>query len=125
LPQNDKTTKFQGDKQMLDINVTRTQPHTQVLIGGDIDSETAPEVEEKLLPLIGDDCKLLVDMGGVGFMSSAGLRMLFTLRRQMPGSGKLVLVRLSEQIKDTMLVTGFMEYFTVAEDMNEAVRLVA
>jgi anti-sigma B factor antagonist len=110
---------------MLDINITELQPHTKVLIGGEIDSETAPEVEERLLPLLQEDCKLLVDMGDVGFMSSAGLRMLFTLLRQLPATGRLVLVRLSEQIKDTMLVTGFMEYFNVADNMNEAVVMAA
>lgn len=105
---------------MLDINITESQPFTEVAIGGEIDSETAPVVEEKLLPLLKEDCRLLVDMGDVEFMSSAGLRMLFTLLRQLPATGNLILVRLSEQIKDTMLVTGFMEYFRVAETLKEA-----
>ncbi len=108
----------------MDISVHTSPRLTTITLDGELDSETAPLAEQRLLPLIGDDCKLLLDMGQVSFMSSAGLRMLFALRRQLPPDGRLVLAQLSEQIKDTMSVTGFIEYFTVAETLPEATALL-
>jgi anti-sigma B factor antagonist len=64
------------------------------------------------LPLIRADCKLLVDMSAVDYMSSAGLRMLLSMHRQASSSkGQLVLVGLSEDIEDTMSATGFLNFF--------------
>ena len=50
-------------------------------------------------------------MSGVEYMSSAGLRMLLSMYRQISRqNGGIVLVGLAEEIKDTMSVTGFLNF---------------
>jgi len=86
---------------------------------GEIDGKTASAVLEALAPIVGAGNAMIVDMSGVGFMSSAGLRMLLTLYRQAAASkGRLVLVGLSEEIEETMDMTGFLPHFTVAKDIQ-------
>jgi anti-sigma B factor antagonist len=54
-------------------------------------------------------------------MSSAGLRVLLAVYRQMTAqNGQVVLVGLVEEIKDTMSVTGFLDFFTTADSLEEA-----
>jgi len=92
---------------------------------GDIDSKTATEAQEKMLPLVDQYKTMVLCMAGVGFMSSAGLRMMLLLyRHATAANGKLALVGLSEQIKDTMAATGFLRFFAVCGDVNEALTVL-
>ncbi len=62
-------------------------------------------------------------MSGVSYISSAGLRALLMLYRQMAANdGRVALVGLPESIRDVMTVTGFLEFFddypTLEEGLN-------
>ena len=90
-----------------------------VVIKDDIDANTAPKVTETVLPLVQPKSKILVNMTEVSYMSSAGLRSLLSLYRQTIAKyGKIVLVGLSEDILDTMSVTGFLDFFTVCDTVE-------
>ena len=79
---------------------------------GELDGRTAPQVHEKLLALPAPDGRALLDMSGVSYISSAGLRALLMLYRQMAAKdGRVALVGLVENIRDVMVVTGFLEFF--------------
>ncbi|MFQ3679145.1 MAG: anti-sigma factor antagonist [Pseudanabaenaceae cyanobacterium] len=107
----------------MEIRTETTDSITVVSLQGDIDASTAPQVQETVLPLVTPGSKLLMDMSGVPYLSSAGLRALLSLYRQVSAKdGKLVLVGLSEEIADTMSITGFLDFFaaraTVAEGLQ-------
>jgi anti-sigma B factor antagonist len=93
---------------------------TVISIEGDVDGKTAPTAQEQITALIKDGCKLALNMKGVTYMSSAGLRMLLSMRRSVPASGQIVLVGLPEQVRDTMSITGFLDFFTAYETLPEA-----
>lgn len=94
-------------------------------VSGDIDGKSAPDAQAQLIGLLGKKPRLVVDMSRVGFLSSGGLRMLLLLYRQAVSlNGRLVVVGLSDEIKDTMSMTGFLRFFTLASSVEEGVRLV-
>lgn len=102
-----------------EINVTQIQPVTLIEMVGDIDSNTAPLVQEQVLPLAQPGSKILLDMTNVSYMSSAGLRLLLSLYRQVSTQdGQLVLVGLAEEIKDTMSITGFLDFFKTSHTLD-------
>lgn len=85
---------------------------TVISLDGEVNSRTASRIEEELLPLVVPGCKLLMDMAKVQYMSSAGLRMLLLLHREVENqNGQVVLVGLQEMIRDTMAITGFLDFF--------------
>jgi anti-sigma B factor antagonist len=85
-------------------------------VRGEIDGKTAPQVQSELLAALQSGNQLLVDMKEVSYLSSAGLRMLLLLYRQIAArKGKVVLVGVSEEIRDTMSMTGFIKFFTLAD----------
>lgn len=92
-----------------------------VIIEGEIDSSTASKVTETIIPLATEKSKIILDMTKVEYMSSAGLRTLLSIhRRAIAQEAKLILVGLSEDIKDTMSVTGFLNFFTVSDSLENA-----
>lgn len=115
-----KSLLMEGKTRAMEINSTTSGEITIAKLEGEIDGKTAPLAQAQLFPLVTDGCKLVLEMSGVGYMSSAGLRMLLSLRRQVPANGKLVLAGLSEQIYDVMSITGFLDFFVVCATLEEA-----
>jgi anti-sigma B factor antagonist len=110
----------------MEINVKPVGQVTVIEISGEIDSNTAPQAQERILPLAQPEARILLDMSRVEYMSSAGLRMLLSMYRQITRqNGGLVLVGLAEEIKDTMSVTGFLNFFTTRDTVDEGLKALA
>jgi anti-sigma B factor antagonist len=88
-------------------------------LSGEVDGSTAPLAQEQILPFIKENCRLLLNLHKVEFMSSAGLRMLISLQRRVAGKGRLILVELPEHISNTMKVTGFLKLFSICNSQSE------
>jgi anti-sigma B factor antagonist len=105
---------------IMDINSKLVEQVTVVEIVGDIDAKSVLQSQERLLPLVQPGIKLLLDMTRVSYMSSSGLRMLLSLYRQVSSNnGSIALANLSDEIKDTMSVTGFLRYFTTYDTVDK------
>ena len=104
----------------MEISVHMVGQVAVVGIVGDIDAKTAPEVRERISTQIRPWVSILLDMSGVEYMSSAGLRVLLATYRQVKSEdGRIVLVGLSEEIRDTMSMTGFLRFFTTCDAIEE------
>ena len=103
-----------------------TKHHVPVVeLAGDIDGKTSREIQEQIFPDLESASKILFDMQQVHYMSSAGLRMLLLIYRQVQKkSGHIALVGLSEEIKDIMSVTGFLSYFTVCDTLEDGLKVL-
>ncbi len=103
----------------MEINVKTIDQVTVATLAGEIDGKTAPIVQEQLLPLCKTAPVLLLDLANVPFMSSAGLRMLLLLYRQSTATkAQIALAGVSEDIKDTMEATGFLNYFKIFDTVE-------
>ncbi|KAM3100313.1 STAS domain-containing protein [Phormidesmis sp. 146-12] len=91
-----------------------------VKLVGDINGSTASKVQSEVLPVAESNSRLILDMTQVPYMSSAGLRMLLSVYRQvLAKEGKVILVGLAEDLQDTMSVTGFLDFFTTCNTIDE------
>ena len=107
----------------MEIKIQERDAVSVAVISGEIDGKTAPQAQAELIPVITSSGKIILDLSAVSFLSSAGLRMLLLLYRQATAKdGKVVLVGLSEEIKDTMSMTGFLKFFVVTDSLDEGVR---
>ncbi|BAQ61732.1 anti-sigma F factor antagonist (spoIIAA-2) [Geminocystis sp. NIES-3708] len=105
----------------MEININTIDNVQIVTLKGDIDSSVASEVTESIIPLVTEKVKIILDMTAVSYMSSAGLRTLLSIHRQASNNNvPLILVGLSEEIQDTMSVTGFLNFFTVSDSLENA-----
>jgi len=96
----------------VEINNRKVGDVTVVELAGELTALTANEAQGKVLQLVEPKAKMILDMSRVVFMSSAGLRMLLVLYRTISGKGgKILLVGLPEDIRNTMSLTGFLDLF--------------
>ncbi len=99
---------------------------TVASLTGEIDASTAPAIQQQLNPLVMPGAKVVLDLADVPYMSSAGLRLLLSIYRQIAGAGgKIALAAVVEDIRDTMSVTGFLKFFVVFDTVAEAVASLA
>mgnify|MGYP000845342006 FL=1 len=91
---------------------------------GRIDSQTAPQLAEAFTKIkdLGRH-KIVLDLSGVEFISSAGLRVLINTQKecQQLGRGELVLAAVPERIYETLEIAGFLPLFTLVDDVLHAV----
>jgi anti-sigma B factor antagonist len=92
---------------------------TIIEVKGAIDGSSAPALREAIDHATQSSQQLLLDMQNVHFMSSAGLRVMLLLHRQLQeNGGRVVLVGMLEPIYDAMEATGFLKYFETAPDLD-------
>jgi anti-sigma B factor antagonist len=109
----------------MDITINNLQAVTVVELAGDLDANTASEVQQKVISLATPSSKILLDLHGVEYMSSAGLRMLLSLYRHVTASdGQVVLVGLAPRIYKTMSITGFLNFFTTCETLESGLAVL-
>jgi anti-sigma B factor antagonist len=99
---------------------------TLISVQGEIDSSTAAQLQEYVLPAIVSKCRMLLDVSQVEFMSSAGLRVLLMFYRQTKEvNGALILIGVSVNIQDAMDATGFLKHFNLANTVEEGLEVLA
>lgn len=107
----------------MNLNIRAAGPATVVEIVGELDASTAPTAQQHILLLAKGGGTIVLDMSGVTFMSSAGLRLLLLLYRQVAADGgRLVLAGLSEQLQDTMSMTGFLNFFSAYDSVDAGLK---
>lgn len=74
-------------------------------INGWLDTQAAPELEKALNELDPSVEELTIDMSGLEFISSSGLRQIVAAHKKMNGS--LILKNLSAEILDVFNMAGF------------------
>jgi anti-sigma B factor antagonist len=108
----------------MDFEITEYKRCTVIYSSGRIDSYTAPEVEEALNQLIEKgQYNIVFDMRDITFISSAGWWALIRVQKEVKkmNRGELLLVKLDERIKESMDLVGIAPYFTILDDLLEAV----
>lgn len=96
-----------------------------IQISGAIDGSSAPELRDAIALASEESQQLLLDMQNVHFMSSAGLRVMLLLHRQLQqNDGRVILVGMLEPIFDAMEATGFLKYFETAPDLDTGKELL-
>ncbi|MBQ7444351.1 MAG: STAS domain-containing protein [Clostridia bacterium] len=80
---------------------------------GRIDSATAPEFEKELFDSVEGITSLVLDLKGLSYISSAGLRVLLSAQKRMNKQGKMKLINVNEQVNEVLEITGFSEILTI------------
>jgi anti-anti-sigma factor len=99
-------------RQPIDIDVTDAGQWRAVTVRGDVDLATAPQLEAA--------CRragaLALDLSGVRFMDSSGLRSLFRLRGR---NDSLVLVAPSAVVRRLLALTSLTDTFPMIDSLED------
>ncbi len=75
---------------------------------GRLDTITAPELEKKFNEEEIDEDKVILDFCGLDYISSAGLRSLLVIKRNLDSKKKILEIHnINDVVKEVFNVTGF------------------
>ena len=82
-------------------------------IAGRVDTTTAPALEEAIAQLDADVKDLQLDMTGVEYISSAGLRVLLAAQKKMQKIGTMKLTGVCDSVMEVFEMTGFADILVI------------
>ena len=95
------------------IHTEKNAAAVTLQISGRLDTTTAPELESAINALPDDVNALTLDMTGVAYISSAGLRVLLGAQKKMNKIGSMKLTGVCEAVMDVLEITGFADILTI------------
>jgi anti-sigma B factor antagonist len=109
---------------MMEVTSKEFKNCDMVVVQGRVDSSTASQLAEALENVTGNGrYKIVLDMSGLEYMSSAGFRALLASQRQCKryNRGEIVLASVPERIQEALELAGFTELFKTYPDPIDAV----
>ncbi|MGI8757367.1 MAG: STAS domain-containing protein [Acidimicrobiales bacterium] len=100
---------------LLDVQID-AGPVTTIALAGDLDPATAPVLEEAIATAVADDSvsRVLLDLGGLTFLDSSGLRVFVTAREHLTvRNAELVLRNPTDNVRRLLDITGLGEVIAI------------
>ena len=97
----------------MNINIEKVNNSTVFKLEGRLDTVTAPELENAINNEGEALENLVLDFGGISYISSAGLRVLLGAQKKMNVQGSMELINVNEDIMDIFEMTGFADVLVI------------
>ena len=95
------------------VEIKRRADETTLEIVGRLDTTTAPALDKTINEDLGETKSLLLDLKGLEYISSAGLRVLLSAQKKMNKAGLMKLTGVREEIMEVFEMTGFSDILTI------------
>ena len=95
------------------IEIKRNADEVVVELVGRLDTTTAPVLDKTITEDLADVKKLVLDMKGLEYISSAGLRVLLSAQKKMQKVGYMKVVNVCEAIMEVFEMTGFADILVI------------
>ena len=95
------------------IEIKRNADEVVVELVGRLDTTTAPVLDKTITEDLADVKKLVLDMKGLEYISSAGLRVLLSAQKKIQKVGYMKVVNVCEAVMEVFEMTGFADILVI------------
>ena len=95
------------------IEIKRNAEETIIELVGRLDTTTAPALDKTINNDIGDAKNLVLDIKGLEYISSAGLRVFLGAQKKMQKLGSMKVINVCEAVMEVFEMTGFADILTI------------
>ena len=95
------------------IEIKKNEQETIIEIVGRLDTITAPALDKTINEDIGDTKNLVLDVKGMEYISSAGLRVLLSAQKKMQKVGSMKVIGVCEEVMEVFEMTGFADILVI------------
>ena len=95
------------------IEIKKNTEETIIEIVGRLDTITAPALDKTINDDIGDTKNLVLDVKGMEYISSAGLRVLLATHKKMQKIGSMKLINVCDAVMEVLEMTGFADILVI------------
>ena len=95
------------------IEIKKNNQETIIEIAGRLDTITAPALDKTINEDIGDTKNLVLDVKGVEYISSAGLRVILAAQKKMQKIGSMKVTGVCQEVMEVFEMTGFADILVI------------
>ena len=95
------------------IDIKRNAAETIIEVTGRLDTITAPALDKTINEDIGDTKNLVLDVKGMEYISSAGLRVLLSAQKKMMKIGSMKVRNVCPEVMEVLEMTGFADILVI------------
>lgn len=95
------------------VETTKNAEKTTLRIIGRLDTTTAPALDGIINKDVEGTEELVLDMSGLEYISSAGLRVLLSAQKKMQKNGSMKLTGVCEGVMEVLEMTGFADILEI------------
>ena len=95
------------------IEIKKNEQETIIEIVGRLDTITAPALDKTINEDIGDTKNLVLDVKGMEYISSAGLRVLLSAQKKMQKIGSMKVTGVCDEVMEVFEMTGFADILVI------------
>ena len=95
------------------IDIKKMGNEAVIEVVGRLDTTTAPVLDKMIGESIPETSDLTLDLKGLEYISSAGLRVLLSAQKRMRKSGSMKLKNVREEVMEVFEMTGFADILTI------------
>jgi anti-sigma B factor antagonist len=95
------------------IEIKKSNEELTLEVNGRLDTTTAPALEKTINENIEDVKALILDLKGLEYISSAGLRVLLSAQKKMQQIGTMKVIKVCEEVMEVFEITGFADILTI------------
>ena len=95
------------------IEIKRNAEETMIELAGRLDTTTAPALDKTINEDIADTKNLVLDLKGLEYISSAGLRVLLGAQKKMQKVGSMRVTNVCAEVMEVFEMTGFADILTI------------
>ena len=95
------------------IEIKKNATETTIEIVGRLDTITAPMLDKTISEDIGDTENLVLDVKGIEYISSAGLRVLLSAQKKIQKVGSMKVKNVCPEVMEVFEMTGFADILVI------------
>ena len=95
------------------IEIKKNTEETIIEVVGRLDTVTAPALDKAVNEDIGDTTNLVIDVKGMEYISSAGLRVILSAQKKMQKIGSMKVINVCEEVMEVFEMTGFADILVI------------
>ena len=97
----------------MNINLVKENELLKIVLEGRLDTNTSPALEEVVNNLDADVKDLVIDIKGLEYISSAGLRVILAAQKKMNKVGSMKVINVCDSIMEIFEITGFVDILEI------------
>lgn len=103
------------------LHVEREEDIVILRPAGNLDALSAPRFQEAVQPVLAETPRrVILDLAEAPYVSSAGLRVLIVLAKEVTRQGKLAVTGLNANVAEVFRLAGFDRIMTLCGDLEAA-----
>ena len=97
------------------FNIQEQSEGMMATVSGRLDTPSAVKAQQEITPLLQNaDKQITLDCKDLEYISSSGLRLFLTIRKEAQAKGgKVTIININEEIKKVFMMTGFFNLFDI------------